>query len=761
MKKLSMGLVLATSMAVAFSLGYSMLAKAYPAGGIYGRGEWRGFFSNNLDTSGTYVLPPVFNNGGTMEAFPSYINTAQELIDFLEPRLGAGYTTQQKTGAAFIINTMSGILGPSSTRTPSAAQLTTWENIVKTAEAHGRVNWRTNMSYVFNSYYQGASGGSCAGCADNDDAFYDNVDSNNNPVAGNSPAMVFRDTNGVVIYAIKWLCANPVGNGFNYFVTPWDATGRSTVSDGNPDPGDTSTAITTRPGDTLTFNHYIKNNGPGATGVDQIMYNITYYPSGVIWVGNTNSGTYTANQEKNLSSPQTINVPLGAPPGTQYCLRISWDWKNSWGERWGTGVPACATVVSDYNLTPTVTVNQTTAQDGDTVIFTYKIQNTGSSASPNAQCYNTNESGTAIGTVFTCSASQVFAGNSGLVTVGTETITIASETPGTTLCRVLHVLPASSTVPNRPSTTTCVVIAKTPYVRFGGNDVWAGGGFASINPSCNTSAKITTAGRALSGTVPTQYAGSSVEYSAFALNKITSFGSAGWALVGAGAVGSVPRSLSFANNEADATKLGYYGVASHCLTDYASLYGSATPLAGGAYDVSTRGSGVWRVSSGNLTLHGTMPAGATQIYLGDNTVTIDGDLKYSASYANIGALPSLVVITNANINVLAGVRQLDGYYIAQGDGATTGMFRDCWPKTSPQAVGDACDTNQLVVNGAVTAAYLELWRSYGALGPTVADRKTPAELFNFNPEIYLRNALSNTSSPLVQVVNTIELPPRF
>ena len=990
-------LLFAPVVAVGFYFGYGEVAKAWPAP------YYTGYFSNSYDTAGVDVFPPDSDSPGCSasggNSVPSYIDTAAELISWVECKLNSPnnygpYVNLERVGAAFLIQTMRGGFSRS---WPTGADIADWETRVNYYASRGWIYWFNSFGYTFNTYYQGTYNSS----SPNDDAFY--------PDNSSATSIVFSDGAGNV-YGIRRQCGNPVGTSLPGLAQPWSAQGRTTVSNGVTSGGN----ITVQPGATLTFNHYILNNGPGVgdiwydtparsdvtvpwtaqyynnmtlsgspvltrseqdisyidnsgglspgpgviadgfsarwtrtqnfpagtylirmkvddggrfyidgnlvldawiaqgatpysinynLGAGTHTFELDYYEQGgpgwatldytnYYAVGGTDSGYYSSGQEK-LVNTDSFVVPGNATPGTEYCRRVLWDWRNSYGSgEWGLGTSglaemACATVIADYNLNPTVTPSQTTAQDGDNVTFTYKIQNTGSTASPGAQCYNKDGSGAMVGTAFTCSGSQVFSAGS-TVTVGTENVVITNQTPGSTVCRTLYIQPSTPSVGNRASTASCVVIAKTPYVRFGGNDVWAGGGYISANPSCNTSAKITTMGRALteSTTSPyagsyynnmtlsgtpvlvrsdptvnfnwgsgspgpgvnadnfsvrwartdtfvaglytlsttaddgvrvyvdgvlyidhwidespttytttvnltagthtvvmeyyenavgavaqlsltpnsspaTQYAGSSVEYGAFALNQITGFGSAGKVLVGSGTLGSSPRSFTFANNEADPTKLGYYGAAQHCLTDYAALYASATPLAAGTYDVGTRGSGVWRAASGNLHLYGTMPAGATQIYIGVNDLFIDNDIKYPASYANGAAIPSLVVITTHNLAVMSNVKQLDGFYVAQGDGVTSGMFRDCWPKTSPQAVGDACDVNQLVVNGAVAAGKLELWRSYGGSGATVSARQTPAEIFNFSPELYIRNALSNTNTPLVQVVNTVELPPRF
>lgn len=340
--------------------------------------------------------------------------------------------------------------------------------------------------------------------------------------------------------------------------------------------------------------------------------------------------------------------------------------------------------------------------------------------------------------------------------------------PGSRICDTITITNPSASkyfVSAGDNTATfCVTIAKTPYVRFMGGDVFAGGDFSALDATCSNQAKITTTARQLSDS---SIAGSVTEYHAFALDKITAFGSAGKGLIASGSVGGSNRALTFANSEPDATLLGYYGTAQHCITDYIPLYSSAPTLAAGTYNVGTRGvSGAWHVT-GTLNLSGTMPAGdvagGQQVYYADGDVTISGDLKYPATYASPNAIPSLIIVTKGNIYIQSGVKQMDGIFEARGDGATTGIVYTCWPRTEPAVVNNACDTNQLVVNGAATAARFDLFRTNGASGATPVNRKQPAELFQYAPEMFLNSALNNNggSQMTVETSTVLDLPPRF
>jgi hypothetical protein len=69
--------------------------------------------------------------------------------------------------------------------------------------------------------------------------------------------------------------------------------------------------------------------------------------------------------------------------------------------------------------------------------------------------------------------------------------------------------------------------------------------------------------------------------------------------------------------------------------------------------------------------------------------------------------------------------------------------------------------DQLVINGSVIAGTLTLMRTYGADGGNDSVRKNPAEIFNFNAEMYLRSALNGSNATTLRTVDEKDLPPRY
>lgn len=487
---------------------------------------------------------------------------------------------------------------------------------------------------------------------------------------------------------------------------------------------------------------YFESGGPGYSRFDY---------SNSQSLGYQSSGSYGIGT-KTLFSPEVVNVPANAAPGTQYCRRIYMDPKNSWGGGdYGMGsgsfaYMACATVTGSYTLVPTVTPSATVVSQGDTATFTYTVRNSGDIVSPSITCSitGTQPAGTPAPPATNCPRT-IPTGPTGVqVTNAIESIPISTQPAGSQICRTLTINPTSST--NSASTSAgpvCITVAKKPYVQFKGGDVWAGGGFLQPDGTCttNTGAKITTVSSSGSS------AGSTSEYGTFALGDVTKFGSGNKALYDSANFADLGRRLVFSNNT---TTLGRLGAPQHCLKDYSSIYDSL-PV-GGALAITNTTSGAWH-SSSFPSLSGTAPAGVKKVYYSDTDVTITGDIKYPDTYNSVDEIPSIIVIAKGNIYVNAGVTRMDGIYIARN------TFYTCYPKPTPLS-NTVCNT-QLNVNGAVIAGTLDLYRTFGGDGATQAARQTPAEIFNLSPEVFLSNALTSSVGQSVGTSDSRELPPRF
>ncbi|HKX23634.1 MAG TPA: hypothetical protein VJM46_00195 [Candidatus Saccharimonadales bacterium] len=715
--------LLVVVLAVSFLIGYAGSADAWP---VYGRNEHYGYFDNDYDNWGDSVLA---------SGIPTSVNTATEFINFIKGKLASGPNTWNGVSAAFIIQTM---IGSARNNPPTAAQIAEWESRVRYAESRGWVSWNRTISYRLNSYYQGVS----PGANPIDDAFYDPG------VTKSDTAIVF--TNGTSnVYEIRHACANPVG-----VISPlpdppqYTITGRTTVSD-----------ATVIPGQTITFRHYVRNAGPDSTSPTPIWWVAERtQPTPLATVGGAaSSGTYSAGQEKNVFN-HNVTIPNNTLPNTQFCERVGWDPTNGSGGSDGRGTAACATVIADFELTPSVTASTTAAQQNDSISFTYRVTNPGPTPSTAATC---KAIATTPGPGYTPLPQQDVDRNPasshnlgcpanflmGTTTLNAETVDVGNLAPGSRICRSLVVNPRNEGGGPRSSAEACVVIAKTPYVHFQGNDVWAGGGFPAVTPACNTASKITTSAHELrDGSV----AGGSVEYAAFALGRILNFGSASQAIANPAAAQGKLLTFTNVNNAA----LGNYAASQHCIEDYISTY-SGTPISGLGNPVDVnRASGTWQLN-GPLTFHGNVPNGSKQVYLVNGDVTIDGNIRYTNTYGNAGEIPSLVIIATGNIYVRDNVDDVAGLFV------TRGTFNTCSNAPGGNlSVSGTCN-KQLTVNGAVIAGTLTLLRTYGADGNNDNDRKRPAEIFNFNAEMYLQNALNGSSSSTLRTVDEKDLPPRY
>ncbi len=417
-----MWLLLASVGVVAFVVGYGATANAWHA-------NWYGYFYHTYDTNGLEVLPPWGGPSGCQGdgwALPGWVDTPSEFINFVVCKLNGN--TQSRRGAAFIISTMSGMYNVN----PGSAEINEFAARVNYAASMGWINfYAVNGCILPNTYYQDAGNGDVAkysGC-------------------GTGVGNGINFYNGSDWYVIKRFCANPVGNmpvladDLNYSIS-----GRTTVND-----------TTVLPGQVITFSHYLRNNGPTGTGSTEIWWIAEQTSPNFVQVGGAaSSGTYGVG-EKNVYN-HNLTIPSNAVPNTQYCERVGWDPINPFGGRDGRGTPVCATVQYNYTLTPTINAAITgvggpvaggIAEPGDSVTFTYAVNNSGTTQSQNATCNYDQASYSGYSTAtptnaFTpsganCAPSRVFpVGNT---TVATETVN--NLPANTSVCRALAVGPAS------------------------------------------------------------------------------------------------------------------------------------------------------------------------------------------------------------------------------------------------------------------------------------------------------------------------------
>lgn len=190
----------------------------------------------------------------------------------------------------------------------------------------------------------------------------------------------------------------------------------------------------------------------------------------------------------------------------------------------------------------------------------------------------------------------------------------------------------------------------------------------------------------------------------------------------------------------------------HCIPDY---YGTKRTTTTGA--VQLTGDRTFNNSNVNTA------CGDKQIIFVAGNVLIDGDITYDPT-CNVTNVPKFAVVALGNIYVNSGVNRIDGWYIAQPNGATGGTIWTCsngFSAPTASFIRTNC-SNSLTVYGALTAKQVNLTRIAGSVGPGPV-----AETVNFTPEMVLGGAFfdqsssggSGTATGTIQ--SLISLPPIF
>ncbi|HSW99828.1 MAG TPA: hypothetical protein VLH38_02205 [Patescibacteria group bacterium] len=712
-------------------VGYVGVVKALPAG----LNQYEGYFHHHVVYYGTFVLPQKYNG----LAIPYSVNSANEFINFILNDLNRG-STQERVGAAFIIQTM---IGTSRNLPPSGAQINEWQARVRSADSKGLVTWNMGWSYSVNSFYQEN---------EHDDAFFND--------SGSDTVIAFRDSSHKIIYAIKHRCANPVGN-----VQPLDKgqdfsiTGRSTVSK--------ATAI---PGSKVTFTHYLKDKGPDDATTAWKTHNVN--SGGIIQTG---TQSLNSGREVNVSS-EVYTIPLNAVPGTKYCRYISFSPATDSG---GTdnGPTVCVTVIADFDLHPSVTSSTDVADQGSQITFTYVIANSKPGTSTSVDC---NIVGNQRGPGYTplpvqdlartsdpgfaappTGCPRTFPGNASTI-VGTETITVGAIPPGDSICRSLVVNPKSPDSTPRTSQERCVLIAAKPYVKVYGGDVSVGNGL-SVGGTCTPVASAGVVSWNLGG--GSAFAGAGAQDATYALNTISNFATA-QASTGVAA----PSGLAFANSTVSAADIaaGTYGGSLGfvpCIPDY---YGTPTGVALPGGNVGALGSNMY-TANGTVTMGGNLGAGVRAQVFVNGDVYINNDITYPGGGWSVNTVPLFELVVRGNIYVSSGVGRLDGIYIAQKDtGGARGAIYTCATGASilaPTAPNfyNLCN-KKLTINGSFTADQIHLLRTSGTEANGTTDNPTSgnssaAEQFNFNPSLWIAQPIMTNAPTANQYDAITSLPP--
>jgi hypothetical protein len=434
-------------------------------------------------------------------------------------------------------------------------------------------------------------------------------------------------------------------------------------------------------------------------------------------------------------------------------------------------VPAAAPYHLAPSITTTVSSGAPVAEPGDTITFTYAVDNTGTGASDPATCslysetflnsYHATPGGPTYdtgGTKTNPCTNQVFPASTNTKLGSPETVTLTAANLNSTICRTLSVTPVSAGT-GTATTEACIPVAAQPYAKVFGGDVSAGNAQAAA--TCSP-ANDYAAGIVGWNTGSGLYTGAGSQFAALAIGDIAYFASSQTNTTASSA--TAPSGLSFANtitNNGSGIYGGSLGSGSlPCMNDYYNVLPGATSISSNTaspdtINLTTLASGTYVYNgTGELTLSGTLGSGATpsriQLFVPNQNVYISNAITYQGNWQSISQIPMFeLVVNDANILISNTAGEVDGTYVAQNSQAngkgTGGQIATCATPAAaitPSASLYSSCNNSLTVNGAFVANDVVLERSTGTLSSSTGDTPTTlsssaAEQFNYNPSLWL------------------------
>lgn len=747
----------------------------------WGRQECNGYYTNARNNGDTDALT---DDQALMDADnpETFINAYRRYLQG---------SRQDQVAASFTINVMLGRDGPefggSIDRGIAAARgsFDSWAEMIRQMNRDRLIDWEYYFSP--NGPYSNTSWGVDISDVTSKTYRSDTIYSIRfrSAVAGTEPFIID-----------KW-CANIRGN--VDFPTPrnFEFAGESFVS-GN-DQNSNGNYVTDKklisviPGNTVQFNHWIRNLGgvQGNTNYTAWMQPptgpATQAPPKTSNPARPNPGSISIgpNGRENVNS-NNFTVPNNATPGQRYCQYVSYQPRSSGnnGSADGRDQQACVEVAYSYSLIPSVTASQTSGGNGDTVNFNFTITNNGVTASKTDTRWTVQEiviqpgsngdfsanypGGNSYGDNLSCArytrpgvtctqlhdgGTRSFPGGvSQLPNNPASSVTLTNYAAGTKVCRVLTVdPPTQANAPrNRFSQVSCVIVGKRPTVHFMSGDISVGGAFTAANNSC---APRANSGNIFTATNSTT-SGSTVEYGGFARGNINYNSGAGKGF-GTGSLAAsatqrvIASRLAFANSSNPAGRLGD---SPHCLPDYYSTYSSIPSRAAPAAPLDLGSLADNRLHySGDIVIGASnIPRGKNLIIVADGNVTIRGDINYPGDYGSVADIPSIAIITRGSIFIEENVTRINGSFVSKD------TFNTC--VTGGNLTTQLCN-KQLVINGTVYTDKLQLRRTFGAETSANSD---PAERFTYGIELLYRNVLDgDQNTAQIKTLNEQDLPPRY
>lgn len=340
------------------------------------------FKGNDYDTNGAgdFVLP-----GGTSTnpSIPFSVNSVSSFESFIENKYNNG-STWEKTGAAYIIQTMRG--RPYDHNMPSTSDISNWENQIASFVGTGNtIKWDRTDSFCQNT--ENIKDHVISDSDPDDVADFADTNSDGSCISWDH-LIEFINKDGSIAYAIKHTCANPVAFKGLPPTVNWQLSGASTVS---------PTKVTST-GTQITFTHTIANSGPDiANPVDWRVEGCYFNPNKGVGYSNASNhdntctgdgdfGPGQAGGSPGLPGPNTAVIKVGSSNklvvvdhyrfsfknspqvGDEFCERITFDNGNGPGttDNTNSGYGDNSTKVCAIygSVTPTLSVACDTTTSG-------------------------------------------------------------------------------------------------------------------------------------------------------------------------------------------------------------------------------------------------------------------------------------------------------------------------------------------------------------------------------------------------------------
>lgn len=372
-----------------FSMVFSPLAKAATWDG---RGNLYGYFNNQFGHSASPYPstkgPVLPNNNYSIDSIPASVNSTAALYEFLYDKythtgpygatnpdyVGVPRAQQwDRTGSAFLVNSMLGRNGNQASRTISNADWSTLQQRLAAMTFNYSPNVSTSSFGCINTFYQYG----------NDDVSY------YGDCGENRPAIVLT-YGGSIVYVLYYICANPIGNFPGLPAVEYTLNPSISV---NPHTSDGATSVN------LTAS--VSKGGASAVNGAQWESDTFTLAPGVPVPGGGPSGLAPAAFYKNGAKPLTTGTSSGAanftasvtpialspqqidsyPVGTRICYTLSVYPYQRNNAIWNHSAPDCVTISKSPKvqvLGSDLIVGRGVASPGSKVSTSTTIHRTGS-----------------------------------------------------------------------------------------------------------------------------------------------------------------------------------------------------------------------------------------------------------------------------------------------------------------------------------------------------------------------------------------------